>query len=75
MQNELNELHAATEAHAAAVATANQARRFETDAVNRLNAAQKAVSTKLAEMQRGAPRDTDWAEQRRLSHARTTEVG
>lgn len=68
MQNELNELHAATEAHAAAVITAAQARRFEVDAINRLNAAQKAVSTKLAEMQRAAPLDTQWGEQRRLSH-------
>lgn len=61
MDELLNELAAATETLKAAERNASEARRVETNAINRLNNVQKAVDTKLAELRAKAPRGSDWA--------------
>jgi len=38
----------------------NKARREETDALNRVNEAQRLFDALVAELKKSAPRDTDW---------------
>lgn len=65
MDELLNELAAASESLAIAASRAADASREKTTAINRLNAAQKAVDAKLAEMRKNAPQESDWADRGR----------
>ena len=60
MSDALRELESATKEHEDAQRITGEARSRETDAVNRLNAAQKRVDELVAGMKKGAPRDSDW---------------
>lgn len=60
MEKLLNDLAAATENYKAANLRAADARREETDAVNKLNDAQKAVDVAMVEMQSKAPVGSNW---------------
>lgn len=53
-------LDTATLEYDAAAATAEMARRDETAALNRLNAAQKGFDAALAEIRKAAPARSDW---------------
>lgn len=63
MEKEFEELRLATEARAAAEVIMRQARSAETSAINRLNAAQKAVDNAIHRMKAQSPRDSEWHEQ------------
>lgn len=54
------ELQGALDAHASAQQRASMARSEETDALNRLNAAQKAFDAAIADLKKQAPRESDW---------------
>jgi hypothetical protein len=56
----LKELNDAVESHARAKSAASQARSEEIAALNRLNAAQKAVDAWYADLKKAADRETDW---------------
>ncbi len=56
----LAELHSAVEAHAEAAQAASFARARETDALNRLNTAQRAMDDLDTKMRESMPRDSDW---------------
>ena len=45
--------------------TLSRARNQETDAINRVNEAQKKLDELIAVLKKEAPRDTDWANQQR----------
>lgn len=51
----------------AAQAQTGHARRAETEAINRLNEAQKVFDAKMDEMRANAPRGSDWANRDRRS--------
>lgn len=55
------ELADATTASASAEQAESLARRTATDAHNRLNAAQRAVDMRVAEMKKAAPAGSDWS--------------
>lgn len=61
------ELAQAAEKHAQLCKETSMARNRETDALNRLNQIQKAIDARVAELRKGAPRESDWkaAERRR----------
>lgn len=65
MDKLLDELAEATENLHHAARRASLARAEETDATNRLNAAQKAVDAQMAELRAKAPRGSDWADRGR----------
>lgn len=65
MDELLNTLAAATERLEHATRRENEASREKTQAINDLNAAQKAVDAKLAEMRKKAPQESDWADRGR----------
>jgi hypothetical protein len=56
-----------TERYRSAENRAATARREETDALNSMNAAQKALDARLAEMRKTAPRGSDWNSCRGIS--------
>ncbi len=55
-----SELEKATEQHKDAELAESQARSVLTDAVNRLNRAQKSVDEHMAKLRKAAPWNTDW---------------
>jgi hypothetical protein len=57
----LTELNAALDSYLEASARLQDARREETAATNRLNLAQRAVDTAVAEIRKGAPNGSDWS--------------
>lgn len=63
MEKEFEELRLATEAKMAAEVLMRQARQAETNAINRLNAAQKAIDNALTRLRAQAPRESEWHEQ------------
>ncbi len=54
------ELRQANEAFKIAQVETSAARSRETDALNRVNNAQRAISALIAELRKNSPRDTDW---------------
>lgn len=63
MEKEFEELRLATEAKMAAEVLMRQARQAETNAINRLNAAQKAIDNAMTRLRAQAPRESEWHEQ------------
>ena len=60
MADALNELTTAQEHLATASNQAAMARRNETECINRVNKAQKAVDDVLLQIKAQSPRETDW---------------
>lgn len=60
MHNALVALGEAAEVYGTAHAKANEARRAETHAINRLNEAQKIVDLLVAAAKKAAPKESDW---------------
>lgn len=61
-----NDIVHAAQAHQSAQQRASIARNEETDALNRLNQAQKAFDAAIAELKKQAPRDSEWKRERGL---------